>query len=84
MAGVVQEVAHQTSALPETVRAHGVRNRLTPPLVADGTAATGGAAAMRPSSRNPKPIPNPLADIFRPDAGRRVTAKQHRLISLEG
>lgn len=73
----------QTSDLPETVRAHGVGNRLAPPLAADGTAATGGAAAMRPSSRNSEPIPNALTNVLRPDAGRRVTAEQHGLIRLE-
>lgn len=74
-------VSQEVSGLPETVCAHGVCNRLAPPLAADGTASTGGAAAMRPSSRNPEPIPNPLADILRPNAGSRVTAEEHRLIS---
>lgn len=84
LALAVQGVAHQISGLPEAVRAHGVSNRLAPPLAADGTAAAGGAAAMRPSSRSTEPIPNPLADVLRPDAGRRVAAEQHRLVSLAG
>lgn len=69
-------VVHEVSGLPETVRAHGVRDRLAPRLAADGTASTGGAAATRPSSRYPEPIPNPLADILRSNAGSRVTTEE--------
>lgn len=70
LAVVAQGVANQISGLPETVCAHGVSNRLAPSLAADGTAATGGGAAMRPSSRHPEPIPNALANVLRADAGR--------------